>query len=168
MAFRINVSAIRKAVGIGKHALSDAALTPILKDATVKVYHSIIYGTPQYSGYLASNLRVEVKGKGGEGVATELADAHANWKDIKDPKKKGDDHAIGIAASYNRWFNDHQLTISDKIVIRFVVPTYGATSGTMKLRDVNQPAIVMAKAEDMFSKFSYRLGWTRTHTNEMI
>ena len=161
----INMPALTKQLGIAKSKLSDKRIKGVIQDEVIKAYHAAIEETPQYSGYLASNLRIEVNGIHG-GVATELRDAHENWIQLGAEygkiKSKGDEYAIGIASVYNRWFNnfenDATFSMGDTVTIKYVeAPHWRTAEAGVKLRDVNAPGKALARAEASIKK--NQRGW---------
>jgi len=143
-----------KHLGIAKEAISDKRVKGIIQDEVIKTYHLAIEETPQYSGYLASNLRIQVNGIGG-GVATDLQEAHENWhelgKEYGGIKEKGDEYAIGVASVYNRWFNDYDTNptfgVDDTISIRYLAPHWRIAEVGVKLREINKPGKALARAK---------------------
>ena len=143
-------------LGIAKAKISDKRIKKVLKSQAIKAYHAVAEETPQYSGYLVSNLRIQVNGSG-EGVATDLAEDHENWRSLAGDygavKQKGDEYAIGIAATYNRWFNNFDtnpaFSMGDTVTIRYIVPPeyWRMVEVGLKLRDVNKPGHALARAK---------------------
>jgi len=115
----------------------------ILSDEVIKTYHVTLEETPQYSGYLVSNLRILINGKGAQ-TAPDLLDAHMNYRSLGELeiKQKGDDYAMGIASSYNRGAhgnNLHGLALTDTIGIAYKATYWEMAEDGVKLRDVNKP-----------------------------
>lgn len=152
--FHFNMPALLKQIGTAKDFIRDEKVKGILQDEIIKAYHSGIEETPQYSGYLASNLRIQVNGIG-DGPAFDLLDDHEKWhelgKEFGGIKSKGDDYAIGIASTYNRWFNnfdkDSTFSISDTVTIKYLAPYWRTAEAGVKLRDVNKPGKALARAK---------------------
>lgn len=146
---RINDINLAKWMGVRKKRLNDPRIIEVLREAAIEMYHDIIEETPQYSGFLASNLRIGVNGDLPP-AALDLYEQHVNWRDIQEPKSKGDDYAIGIAASYNRGFNTASMKIEDKVTIRYLAPHWRIAENGTKLRDVNGEGRAMARAQARF------------------
>lgn len=152
---------LQKFLGVQKKRISSERIVEVLREAAIEIYHDVIEETPQYSGYLASNLRIGADGKLPE-VALDLFEAHEKWRTIYEPKSKGDDYAIGVASVYNRGFNTTKMTLRSKVTIRYFAPHWRIAEKGVALRSVNKPGHALARAEVKFAnKFS--VGWTQRY-----
>lgn len=152
---------LAKFLGVQKKRISEEKIVEVLREAAIEIYHDVIENTPQYSGYLASNLRIGVDGNLPE-PALDLYEAHEKWRSISEPKSKGDDYAIGIAAAYNRGFNTAKMDIRSKVTIRYLASHWRVAEKGVALRNVNKPGQSMARAEAKFSE-KFRVGWTQRY-----
>lgn len=150
---------LAKWTAVTKKRINDPNIIEILREAAVEMYHDIIEETPQYSGYLVSNLRIGVNGVLPP-VALDLYEQHMNWRQIREPKAKGDDYAIGVAAAYNRNFNTVPMKIDDTVTIRYLAPYWRVAESGTNLRDVNGEGRAMARAEARF-KGKFRITWNQ-------
>ncbi len=150
MAIEMDLRRFLSQVGVRKKKISPQEIMPVVKDAIIIAYHYTVENTPQYSGYLASNLRLGFNGNYGE-VALDLYEAHENWRKLDrewEVKEKGDEYAMGIASSYNSWFNDVQFTrYTDKVGLKYRAPHWRVAEEGTKLREVNKPGKALATAE---------------------
>jgi len=173
--FSFDMPGLMRHLRIAKSKISDKRVKEVLREEVINAYTVAAYETPQYSGYLVSNLRIQVNGIG-DGVATDLEEAHNNWHELGKSyggiKQKGDEYAIGIASTYNRWFNnfatDPAFSMSDRVEIKYInAPHWRTAEAGVKLRDVNAPGRALATAKE---KIHWnRSGWLYgTSTGGMI
>lgn len=161
MAIALNKINLAKFLDVQKRRISEEKIVDVLREAAVEIYHDVIEHTPQYSGYLASNLRIGVDGNLPE-HALDLYEAHEKWRSLSEPKSKGDDYAIGIAASYNRGFNTVKMDIRSKVTIKYLASHWRVAEKGVALRNVNKPGHSMAMAEVKFAK-RFGVGWTQRY-----
>ncbi len=165
--FHMNMPSLMRKINANKKLISDKNIKRVLKEETIRAYNVIAENTPQYSGYLVSNLRVQVDGRGG-GHANDLKDAHDNWNklagDYGAVKRKGDQHAIDIASSYNGWFNTFDTnpswSMDQTITIKYLSDYWRTAEVGVNLRDVNKPGKAIAKGRAVIR--NKRSGWQFT------
>ena len=157
----VNMVPFQKWMGVVKKRSSDEYLGEILREAAIEMYMEIADNTPQYSGYLVSNLRVGVDGDHAP-HATDLLDSHNNWKSLGefDIKQKGDDYAIGIAATYNRGFNAAKIRKESIVSVMFRAPHWFLVEQGTSLRDVNRPGHMIETTKAKY-RGKFNITWTQ-------
>lgn len=173
MAFHMNTASLMRQLNIAKTKISDKNIKRVLKEEVIRAYNVVAENTPQYSGYLVSNLRVQVDGIG-LGVAPDLQKEHDEWRQTGKTygaKSKGDQHAIDIAAAYNGWFNsfdtDPAWSMKQTVTITYLTDYWRTAEVGVKLRDVNKPgkALAMGKAAIRWNRRGWLYG---VHSDEQI
>jgi len=153
------LQAIQKKLRLSGKMLEEKAIDVIV-DEVIKTYKVTLAATPQYSGYLASNLRIFVNGQSAP-VANELYADHQNWSKLSNVKQKGDPAAMEIASSYNRgFFNSARpgLTMQSTVGVGYLSGYWRPVEAGVNLRDVNGSGKALAKGFGRLNRiYSFQL-----------
>ncbi len=164
MSFSNNLNVIDRFVsGITKN-ISDEVIGNVLLDAATSVYKEAVKETPQWSGYMASNLTISVDGEDKPGSSALKAEYKGSKQ--KPIYKKGSSTAVEIANSRNMWVNTHEGANMNSVIELYYAnpqPYYAAVENYPQdfLREVNLPGKTIYRASKMLPSYG-RLTWTRT------
>lgn len=126
------------------------------RGVAIEFYKAALKETPQYSGHMASNLRITYGGQTAGPVDKFYRGYGVQFDKTFKPKSKGHPAAMSAADDANRWINGIVPDIKQTYTFGYVgEPDEAYYSGIEQgnnLRDVNAPGYALARANDIVKK----------------
>lgn len=144
----LNLDYLNRFLATKREKLNPERLAARFRGVVIETYMSAVKEVPQFSGHMASNLRISVNGS-----AVTPSNEMFNpgpWQGFR-AYQKGSSEAIAIANSHNSWINSRQAALSDVYELKYADGAESEyfdsiESGSGKLRDVNRPSMAILRA----------------------